>query len=176
MNPYWKTASIAPSKYTKTYFPGNQMTNNDILFKIKNLCNFNNEKMIEIFASAEQEVSLTKLEAWLLKNTDEGAEPCDNANLESFLNGFINEKRGKKDGPQPELSEKLTRNIIFRKLKIALDLQADDLIEIFELVEVKLSKHEISAFFRKPGNKHYKECKKETLESFLQGMALKLKA
>ena len=87
-----------------------------------------------------------------------------------FLNGLINEKRGKKEGTQPEVETRLTNNIIFRKLKIALNLQAEDVLDILNLADFKLSKHELSAFFRKPGHKHYRECKDQILRNFLSGM------
>jgi uncharacterized protein YehS (DUF1456 family) len=45
--------------------------------------------------------------------------------------------------------------------------------EILELAEFRLSKHELSAFFRKPGHKHYRECKDQILRNFLQGMQIK---
>jgi uncharacterized protein YehS (DUF1456 family) len=59
------------------------------------------------------------------------------------------------------------------KLKIALNLKAEDVLEILELAEFRISKHELSAFFRKPGHKHYRECKDQILRNFLQGMQLK---
>ena len=59
------------------------------------------------------------------------------------------------------------------KLKIALDLKAHDVLHILELAEFTLSKHELSAFFRKPGHKHYRECKDQLLRNFLKGLQLK---
>jgi len=59
------------------------------------------------------------------------------------------------------------------KLKIALNLKAEDVLEIMELAGFLMSKHELSAFFRKPGHKHYRECKDQILRNFLKGMQLK---
>jgi uncharacterized protein YehS (DUF1456 family) len=59
------------------------------------------------------------------------------------------------------------------KLKIALNLKAEDVLGILELAEFRISKHELSAFFRKPGHKHYRECKDQILRNFLQGLQLK---
>ena len=64
-------------------------------------------------------------------------------------------------------------NIILRKLKIALDLKAEDLVDILQLADFRMSKSELSAFFRKPGHKHYRECKDQVLRNFLKGMQLK---
>ena len=67
----------------------------------------------------------------------------------------------------------MTNNIVFTKLKIALNLKAEDILEILVLVDFKLSKHELSALFRKPGNRHYRECKDQILRNFLKGLQLK---
>jgi uncharacterized protein YehS (DUF1456 family) len=93
----------------------------------------------------------------------------------TFLNGLINVIRGKKDGPQPEPETRLTNNIIFRKLKIAFDLQAEDILSILSSVEFRLSKHELSAFFRKADNRHYRECKDQVLRNFLAGLQLEFR-
>ncbi|MGB1018964.1 MAG: DUF1456 family protein, partial [Chitinophagales bacterium] len=37
------------------------------------------------------------------------------------------------------------------------------------------SKHELSAFFRKPDQKQYRQCKDQFLRNFLYGMELKYK-
>ena len=93
--------------------------------------------------------------------------------MATFLNGLIVDKRGKKDGPQPEPEKQLSNNIVFRKLKIALNLQADEVLSLVNQADFRISKHELSAFFRKPGHKHYRECKDQVLRNFLKGMQLK---
>ncbi len=59
------------------------------------------------------------------------------------------------------------------KLKIALNLKADDVLEIMNLADLRISKHELSAFFRRPDHKHYRDCKDQILRNFLHGMQLK---
>ncbi len=59
------------------------------------------------------------------------------------------------------------------KLKIALNLKAEDVLDILELADFRISKHELSALFRRPGHKHYRECKDQILRNFLTGMQLK---
>ena len=65
---------------------------------------------------------------------------CNNNMLESFLNGFIIFKRGKQD-PKPGQPEKpalsiknneSVNNILLKKLKIALALTSEDMLEILE--------------------------------------------
>ena len=43
--------------------------------------------------------------------------------------------RGKKEGTQPEPEDKLNNNIIFKKLKIALNLKAEDILRMMALVQ-----------------------------------------
>ena len=92
--------------------------------------------------------------------------------LACFLNGLINEMRGKKEGNQPEPENRLNNNIIFKKLKIALNLKAEDILRIMALVDFSMSKHELSAFFRKKGHKHYKKCQDQILRNFLHGIQI----
>lgn len=148
------------------------MNNNDVLRRIRYAFDYSDPKMIEIFAQADHVVTREQLGGWLKKDDDPTFLACTDTELASFLNGLINERRGKKDGPQPEPEQRLTNNIIFRKLKIALDLQAEDVVEILELADVQISKHELTAFFRKPGHKNYRTCQDQILRNFLKGVQL----
>lgn len=149
------------------------MTHNDILRRLRFTFDLDDAKMIAIFASAGQEITREQLSNWLKKEDDESYVEMAEVELAAFLNGFINEKRGKKEGEQPIAETNLTHNIIFMKLKIALNLKAEDVLEILALADFRLSKHELSAFFRKPGHKHYRECKDQILRNFLNGLQKK---
>ena len=152
------------------------MTNNDILRRIRYAFDFSDPKVIEIFELADLKITKEQILNWLKKDDDPDYEELTDIQLASFLNGLISEKRGKKDGFQPVPEKRMTNNIIFRKLKNALDLKAEDVLEILALADFELSKHELSAFFRKPGHKHYRECKEQVLRNFLQGLQLKYRA
>jgi len=67
----------------------------------------------------------------------------------------------------------LTNNTILKKMRIALDLKEDDMIAIMKLAGIDLSKHELTALFRKQGHKHYKECSDRILLGFLEGLTLR---
>ena len=149
------------------------MTNNDILCRIRYTFDFSDSKMIAIFNLANLEVTRTQVSDWLKKENDPAYQICTDINLAIFLNGLINYKRGKKEELQPQPEKRLTNNIIFRKLKIALNLKADDVLDIMDLANLRISKHELSAFFRKPDHKHYRDCKDQILRSFLKGVQLK---
>ena len=149
------------------------MTNNDVLRRIRYTFDFNDSKMIAIFGLAGLEVTRGQVSDWLKQEDDPAYQNCTDIQLATFLNGLINDKRGKKEGPQPKAEKCLTNNIVFRKLKIALDLKADDVLDILELAELRISKHELSAFFRRPDHKHYRSCKDQILRNFLKGVQLK---
>lgn len=129
--------------------------------------------MIAVFAEAEHKVTRAQVSAWLKKDDDPAYEECSDVMFATFLNGLINQKRGKKDGPQPDPEESLNNNAVFRKLKIAFNLQAEDIMSILSLADLYISKHELSAFFRRPNHKHYRECKDQILRNFLMGMQIK---
>jgi len=149
------------------------VTNNDILRRIRYTFDFDDTKMMDIFGLADHPVTRVQVSDWLKKDDDPAFQECSDAELAIFLNGLINDRRGKKEGAQPDPEEQLTNNIIFRKLKIALDLKAEDILAILGQVDVHISKHELSAFFRKPGHKHYRDCKDQILRNFLNGIQLK---
>lgn len=131
--------------------------------------------VIEIFALADSAVTNEQVASWLKKDEDEAFIKLSDTQLAIFLNGFINHKRGKREGEQPAPLNKLDNNMVFQKLRIALNLKAEDILEILQLADFRLSKHELSAFFRKPDNKHYRECKDQILRNFLLGVQLKLR-
>ncbi len=149
------------------------MTNNDVLRRVRYIFDFNDAKMIAIFAAADEVVTREQISIWLKKEEDEDYLNLTDMQMAIFLNGLINVKRGKKDGPQHPPEKRLTNNIIFMKLKIALNLKAEDVLAIMNLAEFHLSKHELSAFFRKAEHKHYRECKDQILRNFLKGLQLK---
>ncbi len=149
------------------------MNNNDVIRNIRYIFDFNDDKMIKLFALADKECSRTEISAWLKKDEDPEMVVITDEQLATFLNGFINLKRGRKEGPQIPPEKELNNNIILRKLKIALNLQIDDMVEIFRFVGMRVSPHEINAFFRKPGQKQYRKCLDQFLRNFIHGMQIK---
>ncbi|GHA72671.1 YehS family protein [Pontibacter akesuensis] len=149
------------------------MNNNDILRRIRYTFDFSDSKMIELFGLAGREVTRAQVSDWLKKDEDPEVKELDDEHLAVFLNGLINDRRGKKEGPQPEPEKRLNNNIIFRKLKIALDLKDEDILHILELANFRLGRHELSAFFRNPSQSQYRDCKDQVLRNFLHGMQIK---
>ena len=149
------------------------MTNNDILRRIRYVFDSNDAKMIKVFGLVESVVTREQISDWLKKDDDPAYNSLSDTQLAMFLNGLIVDKRGKKEGPLPVPEKKLNNNIIFRKLKIALDLKNEDVLEILTLANLKISKHELSAFFRRQDHKHYRVCKDQILRNFLNGMQIR---
>lgn len=149
------------------------MTNNDILRRLRYIYDFNDAKMVSIFSLVDYEVTHKQVTCWLKKDDDPEFQNCADPQLAAFLNGLIVEKRGRREGEQPKLEKKLNNNIIFMKIKIALNLQAEDVLSILQLAGLRISKHELSALSRRPDHKHYRECKDQILRNFLQGLQMK---
>jgi uncharacterized protein YehS (DUF1456 family) len=149
------------------------MTNNDVLRRIRYIFDYDDKQMVAIYAAADGKVKWRQMSYWLKKDDDVDYQSCNDSELATFLNGLINDKRGKKDGEQPKPEAKLTNNLIFVKLKIALNLKAEDILALMELAGFTMSKHELSALFRKPGHKNHRECNDQILRNFLQGLQIK---
>ena len=149
------------------------MTNNDILRRLRYTFNFSDSKMIEIFKLAEYEATREQISNWLKKDDDEAYASCGDIQFSTFLNGLISDRRGKQDGPAQKPETKLTNNIVLRKLKIAFDMKNEDVLAFLSSNGLSISKHELSAFFRRTDHKHYRPCKDQVLRNFLQGLQAK---
>lgn len=66
----------------------------------------------------------------------------------------------------------LSNNDILKKLRVALQLRDDDIIEILSLVDFKISKSELGAFFRKEDNPKYMPLQDQILRYFLNGLVI----
>ena len=149
------------------------MNSNDILRRVRFVFNFDDSKMMALATSKETKVSRAEISDWLKKDDDPEQKQLTDYQLATFLNNLIEDKRGKRDGPSPVIEKRLSNNMVFMKLKIALNLKAEDVLEILALSGFRFGKHELSAIFRKPGHKHYRECKDQVLRNFLQGLQIK---
>ena len=135
--------------------------------------------MIDIFDLGDSIVKPLYLVDLLKKEEEEGFSECADTLLDSFLDGFIIKNRGKqepKPGQKPfPKPEKLTNNIILKKLRIALELKDVDILEILDSAKFKVTKTELTALFRREGHKNYKECGNQFMRNFLVGLALKFR-
>lgn len=169
------------------------MDNNDILIRLRYALDIKDSDIVKIFQIDGVELTIEEVRKMLIKSKDrdsledealddiEENRICSNDELESFLNGLIIFKRGKKDQnsdqpAKPVLSIKNKQNInniVLKKIKIALSLTSEDMLDIFNEAGINVTKGELSALFRKEGHKHYKECGDKYARNFLKGLALK---
>lgn len=150
------------------------MTNNDILRRLRFVFDFSNAKMLKIFARAQSEVSQEQLINMLRKEEEEAFSPVNDKLMCQFLDGFIIEKRGLKPGsdiPTPVAS--LNNNLIFKKLRIALELREEAILALLESSDLPIRKSELTALFRNPDHKHFKPCGDQILRNFIKGLSLK---
>lgn len=69
----------------------------------------------------------------------------------------------------------MNNNDIFKKLRVALQLRDDQIVEILELVDFRISKAELGAFFRNADHPNYMECGDQVLRNFLNGLVIHLR-
>jgi len=69
----------------------------------------------------------------------------------------------------------MTNNDVFKKLRVALKFRDDDIVSILALVDFKISKSELGAFFRKEEHPNYMECGDQVLRNFLNGLVIHLR-
>lgn len=153
---------------------GINMINNELLRRLCTIFDLNNEQVPAIFALNDGTISSDELTNVFKSSDDADYKALLDVEFASFLNGLIIYKRGKKDGPQQPAEMVLTNNLIFNKVKIALALKADEVIDILELAGLSLSKYELSALFRNVNHKHYRACSDDVLSTFLKGLKIKL--
>ena len=69
----------------------------------------------------------------------------------------------------------MNNNDIFKKLRVALMLRDDQIIEILELVDFRMSKGEIGNIFRNADHPNFMECGDQVLRNFLNGLVIYLR-
>ncbi|RFU69232.1 DUF1456 family protein [Bacillus sp. V59.32b] len=169
------------------------MDNNDILIRLRYALDIKNTDMVEIFKLGGIEATKAEVLKMLTKSNDGYHDEVDvdeaeneenvkinNMKLESFLNGLIIFKRGKQepkpgqpDSPAlPLKTNESINNILLKKLKIALALTSEDMIDILDKAGVTITKGELGALLRKQGHKNYKECGDKYARNFLKGLTV----
>lgn len=69
----------------------------------------------------------------------------------------------------------MTNNDILKKLRVALKLKDEDILQILSLVDFKITATELSAVFRKEDHPNYKDCGDQLLRNFLNGLIIHLR-
>ncbi len=66
----------------------------------------------------------------------------------------------------------LTNNDVLKKLRVALKMRDDDIIDILKLKDYEISKSELGAFFRKDDHPKYMQLQDQILRKFLDGLII----
>jgi uncharacterized protein YehS (DUF1456 family) len=147
------------------------MNNNEMIKRLRFILDVDDAAIAECFTLGGCSMTVDGVLAFFKAEDEELYQLCDDAQMTRFLDGLIIFRRGpSKEGLRNPVA--LTNNIILKKVRIALELEARDLDNAFMLADCELSPHEISSFFRKPGTKHFVACTDEVLERFFSGLSL----
>jgi len=150
------------------------MTHNDTLRRLRYALNINDAKIAEMVARTGRKTTADEVVNWLKREDESGYEDLSSTLLCRLLDGFVIERRGPHpSGKIPEPMEFLSNNEILKKLRIALELQTDAMIAIFQRVEFTVTRSELSAFFRRPEHRNFRKCPDQVLKKFIKGLSAK---
>ncbi|MGP6145794.1 DUF1456 family protein [Jeotgalibaca sp. A122] len=153
------------------------MDNNDRLTRLRYALDIKDNDVVEIFRLGGATGTKEQVRAMTTRDKDGNyEEELDNERFERFLNGMITSQRGVREGaPEPELElhSGNVNNLLLKKVKIALSLTGDDMLEIMDDAEARISKSELGAVLRKEGHRNYKPCGDRYVRNFLKGLALR---
>ena len=75
-------------------------------------------------------------------------------------------------GDITKIKAMLSNNDILKKLRVALSLRNDDIIEILELVDFKITRGALGDLFRNEDHEGYVEAGDQVLRNFLNGLII----
>jgi uncharacterized protein YehS (DUF1456 family) len=151
------------------------MTNNDILRRLRYALDINDAHVAKILAHVVDNPDPARVCAWMRRDDHEGFVVLPDTMLCSFLDGLIIEKRGPHpSGAVPEAQAYLPTNAVLKKLRIALSMRDEDMMEAFKLAEFVVTKSELGAFYRAEGQRNYRKCPEQVLRKFLLGLGKKI--
>ena len=154
------------------------MTNNDVLRSIRYMLDLSEPKMVEIFQLLDITIDREDIKDFLRNEEDEQYLALEDELMLAFLNGLVIFKRGKNENApanEPAPIEKMNNNLVLKKLRVAFELKEETMHEVFANADYRISKPELSAFFRKKGHDNYRACGDQVLRYFLKGLTMRLR-
>lgn len=146
------------------------MKTNELLRHLRKLLALNEQGMARILATGAFTASPEQVRHWLRHDNEPGFEPCPELVVAHFIEGLIISRRGPRpDGTSVPITP-LDNNQILKKLRIAFNLQGEDMHALFASTGQPLSKQALDALFRKPEHRNYRACSDATLRRFLLGL------
>ena len=147
------------------------MTHNDVLRSIRYLLNVSDAALADIVRLGHGEISGADLVAFLRREDEDGYQACGDLVISHFLNGLVTYKRGKDESRPPQPIEvPVTNNTVLKKIRVAFELKDGDIIALLQKSGLGVSKTELSAFFRRPDHRNYRECGDQLLRNLLKGL------
>jgi uncharacterized protein YehS (DUF1456 family) len=147
------------------------MNNNEIIRRLRFVLKVGDDVLKKSYVLGGCSLPSSDIEAFFVAENAKAYRDCPDENFIQFLDGLIVHLRGPSPNGLPE-PVAINNNVILKKVRIALTLEARDLDNIIMLADEEMSAHEISALFRKPNNKHFVVCSDELLEKFFSGLSL----
>lgn len=159
------------------------MTNNDILIRLRYALDIKNTDVVEMFRLGGMKYTKDDILNMLKKVQEDEAPPAGyievtNDMLEAFLNGLITFKRGPQkpkagqEKPKVEAVKDHANNMLIKKVKIALSMTSEDVLDTLYDGGVSVSKGELGAILRNPTHRNYKACGDRFARNFLRGLTM----
>lgn len=159
------------------------MTNNDIILRLRYALDIKNMDLVEMFKLGG--MKYTKEEVLnMLQKVQEDEEPpagykaVTNDMLEAFLNGLIIFKRGPqkpREGQATQVEPTVkdhANNMLIKKMKIALKMTSEEVLDTLYDGGVIVSKGELGAILRNPSHRNYKACGDRFARNFIRGLTV----
>ena len=149
------------------------MITNDVLRSLRYSLQLSATKIRNLMKGEGYETTAETVTSWLSKEDESDFRECPDAALMAFLDGLITHFRGPapESAAKPPIKEGFSNNLVLRKIRIALQLKDDDIINILSAAQLRISKPELSALFRQKDHKNYRICGDQFLRNFLKGLA-----
>jgi len=151
------------------------MNHNDVMRSVRYTLDANDDRLADIVKLGGGEASIDDVRGFLKDPDDASATPIDDRTMAQFLDGVIYALRGRDESRPAPPPERVTNNVVLKKLRVAYSLQEADLLAIFAAGGHDITKPELSSFLRKPDNSHFRACGDQYLRAFLKGLALRVR-
>jgi len=142
-----------------------------VITALKDALNLSRPQILSLYELLEYPMSRERLDRILKNPSNKRSITASYEELGLFLDALILQKR--KESPKVNESDEeieLTNNLIFKKIRVALNLKEYEIAIIFELADYRISKSQIKDLFRSPKHPKYRECSDKTLAAFLEGL------
>lgn len=154
------------------------MQTNDILRRLRYALDLGDADMAEMMNHWDEPVTAEHVTNLLRAEGHDLQARCSSRELERLLDGLILARRGPRDPANPTAvapSVGMNNNVVLKKLRIALAFKEADMLGCLEEGGLPVTASELTALFRKPDHKHYREAGDQLLRNFLKGLGMRFR-